>query len=63
MTKEEVAQIQKKIDESVRPPEPIKETIQWWQFWKDEPKIPIFETEEWKTYLKQKYGNKWQENL
>jgi len=63
LSKEEIVEIQKSIDESVRPPEPIKKNKEWWQFWKDEPKIPIFETEEWKDYLKEKYGSKWQEHL
>jgi hypothetical protein len=63
MSKEEIAEIQKTIDESVRPSEQKKETKQWWQFWKEDPQIPIFETEEWKDYLKKKYGSKWQEHL
>jgi hypothetical protein len=62
MTKEEIAEIQKAMDESVRPPESLKKSKEWWQFWKKEPAIPFFESEQWKNYLKQKYGKDWEKH-
>jgi hypothetical protein len=60
MSKKEVAEIQNKMDNSVSPPLPKKEKIEWWQFWKEEPPVPFFESEEWKNHLKQKYGKDWE---
>ena len=62
LTKQEISEIQIAIDETKIPEgNPLIEKRSLWQKFKYGEKV--FETEEWKTYLKQKYGNKWQENL
>jgi hypothetical protein len=57
---EEIIEIKNRKIDNVRPTDSSNNKKSWWQFGKA---VPIFETEEWKDYLKQKYGSKWEEQL
>jgi hypothetical protein len=60
LSSETIARLQHDKNEKTYSVEPFNNKRSWWQFWKE---VPIFETEEWKDYLKQKYGSNWDEHL
>lgn len=53
----ELENIKKGIERSVRPPEPLKKKRSLWDMLFNEEKVKIFESEEWKEYLRKKYGD------
>ena len=59
-SEEEILEIKNRKIDNVHQTDSSNNKKSWLHFWKA---VPIFETEEWKDYLKQKYSSKWEEHL